>query len=43
MYRGDATTLNLDDLDDNQVLQFYNHRTEVIETPLAAPETSKRH
>ena len=43
MYRGDATALNLDELDDHQILPFYNHRTEVIETPLTALETSNRH
>ena len=43
MYRGDSTTLNLDELDDHQIVQFCNYRTEVIETPLTALEASVRH
>ena len=42
MYRNDATTLNIDELDDHQIVQFYNRRTEVIETSLTAFEASKR-
>ena len=42
MYRNDATTLKIDELDDHQIVQFYNRRTGVIETPLTVPETSKR-
>ena len=34
MHRGDATTLNPDELDDHQIVQFYSHCTEVIETSL---------
>ena len=43
MYRGDATTLNLGELDDDQIVQFCNYRTEVIEPPLTALEASARH
>ncbi len=43
MYRGDSTTLNLDELDDHQIVQFCNYRTEVIEIPPTALEASARH